>query len=173
MLRLGKEADDHEEKDGHNVGIERGPVVDLEGGHERTHQHEEDGPGPQDRPHHQHELVADVREGDVVVDLDRVLVVHEEVHDVRHGGGDPAAPLVVELGEALRAVRVGVARGRVLHPVPALKQQGAQPTILSCTDNRPVVVNFTAEYFRGMLFDFFCPTISEVNGRITSNENQL
>ena len=72
-------------------------------------------------------LVDDVKEGDVVVVLDDALVVGEEVGDVGDGGGRPAAPLVVELGEALGARGERVAGGRVLHSPPLLQQQRAQP----------------------------------------------
>ena len=78
-----------------------------------------------------HYLIPDVGKRDVVVNLDGGLVVHQQVEDVGDCGGDPAPPLVEELVEALRAVCVGVAGGRVLDPVAPLEQQGAQPTVLA------------------------------------------
>lgn len=41
------ETDDHEEQDRDNVVIEASPIVDLEGRHKSSHQHEEDRAGPQ------------------------------------------------------------------------------------------------------------------------------
>lgn len=53
---LEGEAGNHEEQDGDNVVLERGPVTDLEGSHKGTHQHEEDGAGAEDGASHQHSL---------------------------------------------------------------------------------------------------------------------
>uniref|UniRef100_A0A8W7PPG4 Uncharacterized protein n=1 Tax=Anopheles coluzzii TaxID=1518534 RepID=A0A8W7PPG4_ANOCL len=114
-----------------NSMIERGPVVDLERGHERTHQHEENRTGAKDRTAHQHHLVEDVQQRDVVVDLDRAPVVHQQVHNVGDGGRYPAATLVVELVEPFRAVGVGVRGSRVLDAIATLQQQRTQPTILA------------------------------------------
>ena len=46
--------------------------------------------------------------------------VHEQVEDVGHGGGCPAAPLGVELVETLGSVGEGVRGGTVLYPVSLL-----------------------------------------------------
>jgi len=55
-LRLGGEADQHEKEDGNDVVGETGPVVDLEGGHESTHQHKENRAGSENGASHQHHL---------------------------------------------------------------------------------------------------------------------
>jgi hypothetical protein len=65
-------------------------------------------------------LVQNIEKRNVVVDSDSPFVVHQQVHDVGHGGRDPPSSLVVEFVEAFRAVRVGVAGRRVLNPVPSL-----------------------------------------------------
>jgi len=46
---FARETDDHEEQDGDNIVIEASPIVNLEGRHEGSHQHEEDRAGPQNR----------------------------------------------------------------------------------------------------------------------------
>ena len=53
---LEREADHHEPDDGVDVVLERRPVVDPEGGHESSHQHEEDGARAQNRTGHQERL---------------------------------------------------------------------------------------------------------------------
>lgn len=53
-------------------------------------------------------LIGYVWQRDIVVDLDSLLVVHKQVHDVSHGGGHPASSLVEELVETLGTVGVGV-----------------------------------------------------------------
>lgn len=82
------------------------------------------------------DLVEDVEHGDVLVDGDGALVVEQQVEDVGHGGGHPAAALVEELAEALGAVRVGVAGRRVLDAEAALQHQRAQPTVLAFPPNQ-------------------------------------
>lgn len=72
-IGLAREAHDRVERDGEEVVVEGVPVGDLEGCHEGSHQHQEDGAGADDRANHQHRLVADVGQGDVVVDLDHAL----------------------------------------------------------------------------------------------------
>ena len=52
--------------------------------------------------------------------LDDMFPVHEQVEDVGHGGGGPAAPLGVELIETLGRVCEGVRGGAVLYPVSLL-----------------------------------------------------
>ena len=76
-------------------------------------------------------LVSDVGQGDVVVDLDRALVVHQQIHDVGDGRRHPATTLVVELAESFGSVGVGIGGGRVLDPVASLQQEGAQPPVLA------------------------------------------
>lgn len=56
-------------------------------------------------------LVRDVGQGDVVIDLDSLLVVHEQVHDVRHGGRHPTSTLVKELVEPFGTVGVSITGG--------------------------------------------------------------
>ena len=51
-----RETDDHESDDGVDVVLERGPVVDPEGSHESSHQHEEDGARAENRARHQERL---------------------------------------------------------------------------------------------------------------------
>lgn len=53
-------------------------------------------------------LIRDIWQGDVIVDFDGFLVVHEKVHDVGHGGGHPATTLIEELVETLGTVSVSV-----------------------------------------------------------------
>lgn len=48
-VRFTRETDDHEEQDGDNVVIEAGPIINFEGRHEGTHQHEKDRARSQDR----------------------------------------------------------------------------------------------------------------------------
>ena len=55
-IGLEREADDEKADDGVDVVLEGGPVVDPEGGHERSHQHEEDGARTEDRTGHQERL---------------------------------------------------------------------------------------------------------------------
>lgn len=117
---LENEAHRHEDQDGDDVVVERVPVGDLEGGHHGPHQHEKDGARPEHRSHHQHGLVDDVRQRDVVVDGDGRFVVGQQVHDVGHGGWGPASPLGVELAEAFRTVGVGIGGGAVLDSVASL-----------------------------------------------------
>ena len=52
--------------------------------------------------------------------LDDVFPVHEQVEDVGHGGGCPAASLGVELIETLGRVGESVWGGAVLYPVSLL-----------------------------------------------------
>merc|ERR1719259_467147 len=120
--RVTHEANNHEEHDGNDVVFERSPVSDIEGSHKSSHQHKEDRAGTQDSSSHQHGLVADVGQRDVVVDLDGALVVLQQVHDVGHGGRHPPPALVEELSERLRARRIGVRGSTVLHAVASLQQ---------------------------------------------------
>lgn len=142
---FARETDDHKEQDGDNVVIETGPIVNLEGRHESSHQHEEDRAGSQDCTTwisnilnilynikwknfptllhlniqwaltHQQDLIRDVRQRDIVVDLDCAFRVHQQIHDIRDRGGYPATPLVVELVESFRCVSISVARSWVFH----------------------------------------------------------
>lgn len=48
-VRFARKTDNHEEQDGDNIVIEASPIVNLEGRHEGTHQHEEDRAGSQNR----------------------------------------------------------------------------------------------------------------------------
>jgi hypothetical protein len=76
-------------------------------------------------------LVPNVGQRDVVVDLDGLLVVHEEIEDVGDCGGNPTAALIEELVETFGAVSVGVRRGRVFDSVATLKKKCAQPSIFA------------------------------------------
>lgn len=48
-IRFTRETNNHEEQDGDNIVIEASPIVNLEGRHEGTHQHEEDRARSQNR----------------------------------------------------------------------------------------------------------------------------
>lgn len=122
---LGCEANKHEQEDRHDVVRERNPVGNLERRHHSTDQHEKDGARSQDGAHHQHALVDNVREGDVVVDGNGALVVTKQIHDVGHCGRGPPTTLCVELAEAFRAVSVGIGGSTVLNTVASLQEQGA------------------------------------------------
>lgn len=50
------EASNHEEQDWDDVVLKGRPVTNLEGSHEGTHQHKEDGARAQDGASHQHSL---------------------------------------------------------------------------------------------------------------------
>ena len=130
-LRLAGQAHDGVDHDGDEVVVEGDPVGDVEGGDEGTHQHEEDRAGADHGAEHQHGLVDDVHEGDVVVDLDGGLVVVEQVEDVGDGGRDPAPPLVEELVEALGRMGVGIRSGRVFDTIASLQKQSAKPSIFA------------------------------------------
>ena len=84
------ETDEHVDEDGDQVVAEGDPVGDLEGGHESSHQHEEDSAGADDGAEHQHDLVADVRHADVVVHPDGLFVVADEVENICDCRGHPA-----------------------------------------------------------------------------------
>ena len=119
---FGDKTDKHEEEDRDQVVDETAPVVDTEGGHEGTHQHEENGSRAEDSTTHQHTLVKDVRKGDVVIDFNGPFVVAKQIHNVGHGGRHPATSLIVKLVESFRAVSVSVTGGRVFDTVSALEE---------------------------------------------------
>ena len=76
-------------------------------------------------------MVEDEEVGDVVVVPEDGVLVREEVGNVGDGGGRPAPALVVELGKALGTSGEGVAGRGVLYSPPSLKQQGAEPPVLT------------------------------------------
>jgi len=59
---------------------------------------------------HQQDLIRDVRQRDIIIDFNRAFCVHQQIHNIRNGGGHPTAPLVVELVESFRCVSISVAR---------------------------------------------------------------
>jgi hypothetical protein len=66
-------------------------------------------------------LIQDVEKRNIVVDFNGPFVVHEQIHDVGHGGGNPTSSLVVKLIETFWAVRVSIAGCGVLNPVSTLQ----------------------------------------------------
>lgn len=65
-------------------------------------------------------LVPNVGHGNVIVDLDRSLIVHEQVHNVSHSRGRPSPPLIVELVETLRTSGVSVTGGGIFYSIASL-----------------------------------------------------
>ena len=66
-------------------------------------------------------MVANVREGNIVVDFDGAFVVAEEIENIGRGGRHPATSLIVKFVESFRAVSEGIAGCAVLDAVAALE----------------------------------------------------